>query len=125
MSRPYNSGQNFQWSSRGHINSHTRNRNPYINGEVSRCNVCQSIFHWERDCTDKRLEFLHLLLKYRNVTLRTLLVKHSTLLFCCFVVLDSGCTKTVCGKVWYDGYVDTLSEKGVKKIRYEDVDMIW
>ena len=29
-------------------------------------------------------------------------------------VLDSGCTKNVCGKLWLDCYIDSLSKEGSK-----------
>ena len=35
----------------------------------------------------------------------------------CLVVLDSGCTKTLCGEEWLNCYLDTLSEKEQKEIQ--------
>ena len=34
-------------------------------------------------------------------------------------ILDSGCSKTVCGVEWLEAYIDTLSEEEVKEVKFE------
>ena len=35
-------------------------------------------------------------------------------------ILDSGCSKNVCGAAWLDAYLDTLSEDDLKRVKYEE-----
>ena len=37
-------------------------------------------------------------------------------------ILDSGCSKNVCGVVWLDSYLDTLNDEDLKLVRYEESD---
>ena len=37
-------------------------------------------------------------------------------------ILDSGCSKNVCGLEWMEAYINTLSEDQLKSIKYEDSD---
>ena len=37
-------------------------------------------------------------------------------------ILDSGCSKNVCGLEWMEAYINTLSEDHLKHIKYEDSD---
>ena len=34
-------------------------------------------------------------------------------------ILDSGCSKNVCGSLWIDRYLETLEEKQLKQVKYE------
>ena len=93
------------------------NRIQWITLEKFRCAICQSILHWARECPHNESNK-----PYENkVTLFTQEVQK------CFIeiflgetlnmaVLDSGCTKTVCGEEWLRCYIDTLSEIKQKEI---------
>ena len=37
-------------------------------------------------------------------------------------ILDSGCSKTVCGVEWLETYLETLSEDELKEVKFEDSD---
>ena len=107
-----------------------RRKNPLdSSGNVSKSSICESIYHWKRDCPDtyesrQKHDFKINLpvaeeshfVEHVEVTLfQPPDLKNSEIgnfvgetLSC--AVLDSGCTRTVCGKVWLNCYLDTLSD---------------
>ena len=77
-------------------------------GKVSRCAICDSKYHWVAKCPHKSVsaekdEVVHVTL-FAN--------EESTPENFCFgtAILDSGCTSSVCGKEWYDCFVDGLDD---------------
>ena len=110
------SQHNMDWRSQP---SDQRKLNPVnSSGKVLRCSVCQSIYHFAKDCPHNEYNKLN----ENKVTLFTQEVQK------CFIenflgetlnlaVLDSGCTKTVCGEEWLKCYIDTLSEREQKEIQ--------
>ena len=83
-------------------------------GKVSRCSVCGSKFHWVAACPDKDKEEADEDVK---ITLMTGDAENAGLedtLGC--AVLDSACTKTVCGSDWLKCYVTSLSEEDKSQI---------
>lgn len=97
-------------------------------GEVTRCFICDSRFHWARDCPDafenKNGESsnaedesvqLSLFMGYtsdaRNAKLQGLISESRGC-----AVLDSGCTNTVCGVEWFNKYISTLSDFQLQQI---------
>ena len=121
-----------------------RNTNPLgKDGNVTRCLVCESKFHWARDCPDsyennkdsseknkpkgkveqyeEDTESVHfsLFMGYTNASgcskLQNL-IKDSK--GC--AVLDSGCSTTVCGVEWYEEYINQLSDFDKSKIVFNE-----
>ena len=100
----------------------SRNNPVGIDGNISRCLICDSKFHWARNCphayenkdkNDGDLDesiHLSLFMGYtngsQNKKLETLVMESSGC-----AVLDTGCTTTVCGHLWYQDYMSTLSEQ--------------
>jgi len=102
------------------------------NGEISLCAVCGSKYHWARSCPDSndacglyteseedgkdKPIWITLLADYNNssVEKETLNVFLSETLN--FAVVDSGCSKTVCGITWMQCLQDSLSESDLKLI---------
>ena len=122
-SRPPLSGANRQPVSGG------RRTNPLdSDGNISRCAVCDSKFHWARDCPDSHEQreaeqadsseeavHLSLFMGYTNAEKKTKiqsLVEESE--GC--AVLDTGCIKTVCGAAWYENYINKLSSFDQSKV---------
>ena len=92
-------------------------------GEITRCHYCQSIYHYQPECPDKArnkddkdsedtLFNSEVVLCEDNLDGPCDLVSES--LNC--ALLDSGASKNVCGKVWLDVYLDSLSESEKKKV---------
>ena len=82
-------------------------------GNTPRCIVCDSIYHWVRNCPDAYENQG----KGKHVKEINLLQSPSIAEFEVFVgetlscgVLDSGCTQTVCGEMWLQCYKDSLSD---------------
>ncbi|CAG2190865.1 unnamed protein product [Mytilus edulis] len=93
--------------------------NPVFNGNVSRCKICDSKFHWVKDCPHKQLD-VNLtehesdeLNEIVNITLFTSAQEFKPLTV--FVaeaynaaVIDTACSKTVCGSKWLYEFVESL-----------------
>ena len=99
--------------------SSRRKKNPVnSDGEVSRCNVCGSIFHWVSRCPDayasevsQEPEEVHItLFESSSHDLSDGKMKDFVGETLSSAVLDTGCTKTVCGCNWLNYYLDTLDE---------------
>ena len=114
------SGSGWQASRRGGGN---RRGNPVgRNGQVTTCNICGSTTHWARACpngyssqyeaSSGRYEAnddeIHITLMASEENLDN---KINTLMGESIgsIILDSGCSKTVCGEEWFASFVDTLS----------------
>ncbi len=97
-------------------------------GKRSRCMICQSTFHWIKDCPHKEQEVkLTTSEQYEEKCNLTLFTKEeetesqvllTEALGC--AVLDTACTKTVCGKKWLDNYVENLENHQRKKVSMTD-----
>lgn len=119
-------------ASSGYHSSSTRKQNPLgKDGRVSRCVICDSRFHWVRDCPDSyenagsrggsgavgggfggdtEAAYLSLFLGYAgddgtDVKLSGLVKEAKGC-----AVLDSGCSTTVCGTGWLKGFLSGLSD---------------
>ena len=97
-------------------------------GGPSTCHMCGSFMHWARDCPHKESEGSYSKegnkesVYEANIVLLNLedtKEKDSTLLGQTIgsAILDSGCARSVCGKEWYDCFLDTLPESTKKKIK--------
>ena len=86
-------------------------------GNITKCWICQSIYHWFKDCPQE----------VDNTSTLAKLSLFTDEVCNCYInkfagetlnhaVLDSGCTKTVCGASWVDNYIETLSEFDQKKV---------
>lgn len=103
-------------------------------GTVSVCAICSSKMHWAKSCPhayerqspvyygneqyDEPEEEVHVSLftgdEENNSKMKTLLGETIG-----SVILDSGCSKTVCGEEWYRCYEETLTDDEKKKIKSE------
>ena len=104
-----------------------RGTNPFDrNGKRTRCAVCESVFHWAKDCPHKHKKQEEIKMtdaEYEECDLTFFTKEHKseneillTESFGC-AIIDTPCTKTVCGKRWYEEYVDQLEQKKKKKIK--------
>lgn len=104
-----------------------RRQNPLgTDGQVTRCIICDSRFHWARSCPDayenkqgdndtgdhKETACLSLFLGYTGTGGKDKGSKIQRLVEeakgC--AVLDSGCSTTVCGADWYGSFIQNLSD---------------
>ncbi|KAL5011741.1 hypothetical protein ScPMuIL_010292 [Solemya velum] len=93
-------------------------------GKRSRCMICQSVFHWAKDCPDKAHDT-----KYTqdvteevddcNLTLFTKSEQTAAEIFVMesfgTAVIDTACTRTVCGERWFDNFVEENKNKKIYK----------
>ncbi|ESP03465.1 hypothetical protein LOTGIDRAFT_171402 [Lottia gigantea] len=106
-------------------------------GKRSRCAICQSTYHWAKDCQHKK-ESVNIAMNkdediddWCNITLLVDNKQKSQLQFVFDEeqldilvvessgagVLDTACTKTVCGCQWYNDYLSRLHPNLVKLIQ--------
>ena len=108
-------------TSSANLNTHSSRmkKNPVnSDGEVSRCNVCGSIFHWASRCPDayayevsqKPEEVYITLFESSSHDLRDGKMKDFVGETLSSAVLDTDCTKTVCGRNLLNCYLDTPDE---------------
>ena len=145
---PYKQTYKQSYSSR---NTEPPGTNP-INkfGKRSKCVVCKSVFHWVKECPHKPVESVQqtseveptgsatgVSVETVNITLFT---KESQLDHEIFVVeslgaaiIDTACTKTVCGEKWLNNYVEKMDKslegnyttsKSNRKFRFGDGNVV-
>ena len=106
-------------------------KNPLFHGEVSRCNICESVHHYAINCPHRQQE--------ANLTANTdeegeqdvdtvdlVLVNGSDVPAEIFTteamklaILDTACTRTVCGKPWLDNFLQDLTLDQKSQIVFE------
>ena len=82
-------------------------------GNISRCNTCESIYHWSTECPEKRYEAeISLFSNDIQECYMTEILKET--MNC--AVLGSGCTRTICGDVWLKVFSESLNTVDAAKI---------
>lgn len=103
------------------------------NGFVTKCFRCQSMYHYSSQCPENTEQNEKYVNQEVHLTLFSNAEEHITLFAedddrrnkltyetLGSVVLDSGCTATVCGEIWLESYIDALTDKEKLQIEYED-----
>lgn len=98
-------------------------------GRRSKCAVCQSTFHWAKDCPNKcdSVKFTEdkTDVEECNITLYTKESPTDAEIFMteCFgsAIIDTACTRTVCGQEWLDNYTTVSGKKNVKSMRKTEI----
>ena len=93
-------------------------------GKRSRCAVCQSTYHWAKDCPHKKNEQVRLTetenVDEVNITLLTNDRMSDCEIFMTeslgSAIIDTACTRTVCGEKWLECYVNGLSQEQTNKL---------
>ncbi|GAB1599884.1 hypothetical protein Ahia01_000265900 [Argonauta hians] len=83
-------------------------------GFPSRCAICESIYHWAKECPDKE-KSVHYTMFTKDIDIGTM----NIFLHEAFnqAVLDSGCSKTVCGEKWYNNFVESCPNAEIRRKR--------
>ena len=104
-------------SSRNTFQSNSRRENPLdYRVNVSRCKVCQSTFRRAKDCPNKNATEVTL---YQSILHTEEALQQFTGEAFCAAILDSGASKTVCGKTWLRCYEETLPKEKQELIHSE------
>lgn len=93
--------------------------------QLSECHICKSIMHWAADCphrTDENRKFNkpEQILKVDSVLMDEEYLTYVTHGGENLALIDSGATKTVCGRNWFETFVASLDSKDQKMIKEED-----
>ena len=120
QSQSYNSNNGKNSSVSVNRDKWGRKTNPLnSSGKISKCTICQSIYHWFRECPHR--------VDYDSEEKQIKLTLFNDELYNCYInkfvgetlnhaVLHSRCTKTVCGISWLDNYLETLSPEDKEKV---------
>ena len=112
-----------------------RTKNPNGNdGRPSRCNICQSIFHWFRDCphaheknaTREQLKERSNQVNFSGLVAFTGFAEESSEI--CKIrllreetkgcaIVDSGCATTVCGTGWMEEFIENLCDEEKNNVK--------
>ena len=114
-------------------NRQTKNSSSKLNplnkfGKTARCVICQSVYHWKRDCPHKaeqahltdqcneepEVEECHLALFTKSATPSAYEI--FTVESFGAAILDTACSKTVCGQKWFENYMSNLSQDDKNKV---------
>ncbi|KAI7800935.1 hypothetical protein IRJ41_015697 [Triplophysa rosa] len=93
-------------------------------GKQSRCAICQSTFYWAKVCPHKRTEQVKITedanVEECNITLFTKASMSDAEIFMTeslgSAIIDTACTRTVCGEKWLENYVDGLTQDQLKQL---------
>ena len=101
-------------------------KNPLdANGFVTKCMVCRSIYHRAKDCLDRNAMHAACQEEEVHITLFSKPVQEchvenflgGTL---SYAIRDSGCTKSVCGRIWLQCYLDALNESDKSSVQEQE-----
>jgi hypothetical protein len=100
------------YKNHNNYNSNNRQKNPnQRNGEVSKCGICQSEWHWKRDCPKKNETYL--LRDFTTLLKHDIEESDEDLFFSVTqankALLDTGAPSTVCGEEWFSVFVESLT----------------
>ncbi|XP_039900576.1 uncharacterized protein LOC120741662 [Simochromis diagramma] len=93
-------------------------------GKRTRCAICQSTYHWAKDCPHRNGDQVKLTedgkVEECNITLYTKASMTDSEIFLTealgSAIIDTACTRTVCGQKWLDSYMRDLSQGQVNKL---------
>jgi transposase InsO family protein len=96
-------------------------------GRRTRCAICQSVFHWAKNCPDKEkpenvkvtedksltedMESCNITLFNKTQDLNTIFMMEAS----AAAVIDTACTRTVCGEEWLENYEGLIENKTLIK----------
>ena len=116
-----------QYTGKPISHSPVMNKQDRYTGKTSECRICRSIMHWASECPHrnqnstpiKKEERTEVILKVDSVMIDddqlVYLARDSKNL----ALIDSGASKTVCGKKWFEIYENSLEPHERDKIREE------
>jgi hypothetical protein len=94
-------------------------------GRRTRCEVCQNTYHWAKDCPNKK-EYVKLTkdegiknVEECNITLFSNVLSATEIFMVEALgsaVMDTACTRTVCGEKWLDDYISELPQSELQKV---------
>ena len=117
---------------RGNMNSTPTHRGTNPRGRDGRplaCGKCQSIYHFARDCPENKRVNANFFVTKDSITLFQKVPGQSSNLDeftrnnFGLAILDSGCNTTVCGKLWLDVYLESLSSAKRNTVVWKKSDM--
>ena len=118
---------NTNWRSSNIENRRTTPREPKNpldrNGLATRCKICDSFNHWQQKCPDKDKVKHKTYIAQKVVLLQNDYGSPDKLKFLMAersssALLDCGASKTVCGKIWLDQFIQNLDKTDQDQIKF-------
>ena len=98
-----------------------RRRNPCNrNGVQLRCNICESIYHFEQQCPEVKttdLYLTHEVILFESDYDHPAKLKNLVSDSWNAALFDSGATKTVAGEIWFNSFIQSLNKE--EKVKTE------
>ena len=93
------------------------------NGKITRCSICDSVNHWVSTCPDKEIRdndtlLVHEIILHQNEHNDPEQLKNLVAETWSSGLLDCGASKTVCGEIWLEEYIGSLSESDRKSVTH-------
>lgn len=91
-------------------------------GKRTKCAICQSVYHWAKDCPEKKASVNMTecgveTVENCNLTLFTKEQPSANEIFVLessgSAIIDTACTRTVCGEKWFKQFMEQTSKKNV------------
>jgi hypothetical protein len=86
-------------------------------GKPLQCHVCGSVYHFWRECPKRYDKVTTHEQSGMEIFLSDIPIVEEEKNY---ILLDTGCTSTVCGKAWLDCYLDSLPDNLRKRVRASD-----
>jgi transposase InsO family protein len=117
-------------SNKSRVHDNTRNHSSRgrnrldLQGNITRCKICDSVNHWATKCPDRDLPRSKGDVLYSIVLFQSDLENPDNIGSLAFetigaAVADCGASKTVCGREWLTNYIDLLSSEDQDLISYQ------
>lgn len=91
-------------------------------GRRTKCAVCSSVFHWAKDCPHKDVKYVEET-EDCDMVMFTKCPQNHNIVFMTesfgSAILDTACTRTVCGTRWLYDYIESLSQEDKESITEE------
>ena len=98
-------------------------------GRRTKCAICSSVFHWAKDCPHKDVKYVEEEAEDCDIVMFAKEIQNHNIVFMTesfgSAILDTACTRTVCGRKWLYDYVESLNEEEKKGIREEKSERVF
>ena len=97
-------------------------------GRRTKCAVCSSVFHWAKDCPHKDVKYVEEA-EDCDIVMFAKEIQNHNIVFMTesfgSAILDTACTRTVCGSKWLYDYIESLDKEDRESIREEKSERVF
>ena len=127
--QPWRQGASPTWRQQGSSGSYNRGyqaqaqdtrpkQNPLdVHGQQTRCLTCGSTTHWRANCPKQQSTSRPFFTMYADSSIQECYMSKLVGETFASGILDSGCTKTVCGTAWYREFLENLNQADKARVK--------